>query len=279
METEGAGWQGSLELVFGRQQNATQVIHQQARSPLKVQRSFYPEGPEVCHSVILHTAGGMVGGDRLGFNVQLQTQAQALVTTAAAAKIYRSLGPAAQQTVQIQVEPGAWLEWLPQETILFNGAVYRQDLRVELAETSTWLGWEITRFGRSARGEQFLQGNWRSHTEVWRRGRPLWIDRQSLPGGEGAIRSLNGLNHHPVVGSFAFVGRTVETDWIEKIRDLWDKGEEPGEAGVTRLLEGLLCRYRGPSSQSARRWFLQVWNLLRCVYQERPACPPRVWPQ
>lgn len=220
----------------------------------------------------------MVGGDRLSLNVQLHSGAQALVTTAAAAKIYRSLGPSAQQMVQLEVEPGACLEWLPQETILFNGAVYRQDLRVELAEAATWLGWEITRLGRSARGEQFLQGEWRSHTEVWRQGRPLWIDRQCLPGGEPTICSPNGLNRHPVVASFAFVGRSVDTDLIEKIRDLWDKGDDQGEAGVTRLLEGLLCRYRGPSTQNARRWFLQVWNLLRRIYQERPACPPRVWP-
>lgn len=278
MKAGGAGWQGSLELIFARQQNSTQVIHQQARSPLKIQRSFYPEGPEICHSVILHTAGGMVGGDQLGLNVQLQPQAQALITTAAAAKIYRSLGPAARQTVQIQVESGACLEWLPQEAILFNGAVYRQDLRVELGEAATWLGWEITRLGRSARGEEFLQGHWRSHTEVWRRGHPLWIDRQSLPGGAATIHSPNGLNHHPVIGSFAYIGRDVDADLIEKIRDLWDKGDDQGEAGVTQLLEGLLCRYRGPSSQNARRWFLQVWNLLRRVYHERPACPPRVWP-
>lgn len=278
MPIETAPWQGSLDLVFAQAQGQTRVIHAQARSPLKIQRSFYPEGPEVCHSVLLHTAGGMVGGDRLALNFKLQPQTQALITTAAAARIYRSLGSEAQQSIQIQVEPGACLEWLPQETIVFNGGIYRQDLRVELADTATWLGWELTRFGRSARGEKFLQGNWRSHTEVWQQGRPLWIDRQGLSGGGGNFHSSNGLNGCPVVGSLAWVGKPVESEVIQAIRDRWNPTHYQGEAGVTRLLAGVLCRYRGPSSQEARHWFLQVWNLLRLSCQQRPACRSRVWP-
>lgn len=271
-------WQGSLELVFGRHQQRTQLIHTHTRSPLKVQRSFYPEGPQVAHNVILHTAGGMVGGDRLSLNLQLEAQAQALITTAAAAKLYRSSGLEAQQTIHAQVEPGACLEWLPQETIVFNGAIYRQDLRVELAANATWLGWEITRFGRSARGEQFLQGHWRSRTQIWRQGRPLWIDSQWLPGEQAIFSSPHGLNNYPVVGSFAFVGHAVDPALVAQARTLWAT-EHPGEAGVTRLMEGLLCRYRGSSTLVARTWFTKVWNLLRLSFLERPACPPRVWPQ
>jgi urease accessory protein len=270
-------WQGSLDLSFGQRQGQTQVIYSHAQAPLKVQRSFHPEGP-ICHSVVLHTAGGIVGGDRLTLKVQLQPKAQALITTAAAAKIYRSPTLEAQQTLHLHLGTGACLEWLPQETIVFNGAMYRQRMRVELAEAATWLGWEITRFGRSARGERFLQGSWRSHTEVWRQGRPLWIDPQGLLGGSALLHSPNGLHHTAVVGSLAWVGRNPEAELIAKIRDLWDKEDYQGEAGVTRLLEGVLCRYRGPSTQEARHWFLNVWNLLRLAYWERPACPPRVWP-
>jgi len=143
-----------------------------------VQRPFYPEEPDVCHSVMLHTAGGVVGGDRLSLNFRLGPNAHTLITTAAAGKIYRSNGLEARQSIQMQVATGACLEWFPQEIIVFNGAIYRQDLRVELDPGASWLGWEITRFGRSARGERFLQGEWRSHTEIWQQGRPLWIDRQ-----------------------------------------------------------------------------------------------------
>jgi len=65
----------------------------------------------------------------------------------------------------MQVDADACLEWLPKETIVFNGAIYRQDLRIELSPGARWLGWEITRLGRSAR-RKVLQGEWRSHTEI-----------------------------------------------------------------------------------------------------------------
>ena len=135
-----AQWHGSLAVVYACRRNRTQPIQQRMQAPLKVQRPFYPEGSAVCHSIFLHTAGGMVGGDRLDLSLRLEPQARVLVTTAAAGKVYGSRGrsrmvPAglpARQTVEIAVESGACLEWLPQETILFNGAIYHQQLRVEI---------------------------------------------------------------------------------------------------------------------------------------------------
>ncbi|HEY9848136.1 MAG TPA: urease accessory protein UreD [Leptolyngbyaceae cyanobacterium] len=276
-------WHGSLQLIFNGDRNQTQLIHNQATAPLKIQRPFYPEGSEVCHSVILHTAGGVVGGDKLSLDLQLQPNAKALITTAAASKIYRSNGLQAKQNIQIKVDPGACLEWFPQETIIFNGAIYRQNLRVELAPEATWLGWEITRFGRTARGEKFLQGEWRSHTEIWQAGNPLWIDRQWLPASEKIINSPHGLAGQPIVASLAYIGQTVSPELVEKVRMLWPNelsfdSETKAEAGVTRLTKGLLCRYRGSSTTEVRNWFKNVWNLLRLSYLGRPSCYPRVWP-
>lgn len=268
------GWHGKLNLVYADRQDTTQLIYNYQQAPLKVQRPFYPEGEKVCHSVILHTAGGMVGGDRLSSNIHLQPQAQALITTAAASKIYRSNGLQARQTIQMQVDANACLEWLPQETILFNGAIYRQDLRVELATGASWLGWEITRFGRSARGEKFLQGEWRSHTEIWQQNVPLWIDRQCLPGSEDIFHSPHGLAGKPIVGSLVWVGGAVSAEIVQKTRNLWD-GE--GEAGVSQLQHGLLCRYRGSSTSEVRNWFIDVWLLLRVSFLNRGNCIPRVW--
>lgn len=268
-------WRGQLTMAFERQPDKTQVAHVLTRSPLRVQRAFYPEDPSVCHTVMVHTAGGMVGGDRLDYQFDLQPQAQALVTTAAAHKVYRSNGALAQQQIQIQAAPGSVLEWLPQETIVFNGAIYRQDLRVDLADGALWLGWDLTRFGRSARGEQFLQGEWRSHTEIWRDRQPLWIDRQSLQASETRWHSSHGLAGQPVIGSFALVGVEVSPDLVKQARHLWSG--DPAEIGVTRLMVGMLCRYRGGSTQSARRWFGAVWHLWRTTYLQRTACMPRVW--
>jgi len=276
-DTAMAGWQGSLQLRFSHCHGKTQQIHAQVQAPLKVQRPFYPEGVAVCHSVLLHTAGGIVGGDRLDQTIHLEPNAQALLTTAAATKVYRSNGQQARQTIEIQVDAGACLEWLPQETIVFNSAIYRQDLRVELAPGANWLGWEMTRFGRSARGEKFLQGEWRSHTEVWQQGHPLWIDRQWLPGGEETFNSPHGLAGQPVVATLAWVGQAVSPELVQKARMLWSAKERQGEAGVTQLLSGLLCRYRGSSTVEVRNWFTDVWQLLRLSLLGRPITKPRVW--
>ncbi|MBF2027400.1 MAG: urease accessory protein UreD [Oscillatoriales cyanobacterium C42_A2020_001] len=276
-ENQTVGWQGKLQVSYGAIAGETRILQSQVQAPLKVQRPFYPEGSNVCHSVILHTAGGVVGGDRLSLNLDLQPDAHALITTAAAGKIYRSNGLEARQIIKVSLAPNARLEWLPQETIVFEQAQYCQEMQIELAPGAIWMGWDITRFGRTARGEKFLAGEWRSRTEVWQQGRPLWIDRQWLPGNEETFHSPHGLAGCPVVGSFAFVGRSLDPELIEKIRATWSGN--PGKTGTTRLQAGLLCRYRGHSTSDAQQWFLHVWQILRLAYLERQICVPRVWQQ
>ena len=272
------GWLGQLRLIYAHKKKQTQVADCQTQAPLRVQRPFYPEGPNVCHTVLLHTAGGMVGGDRLHLNLQLHPHTHTLLTTAAAAKIYRSNGLESLQTVNIKIAAGSTLEWLPQESILFNQGIYRQDLRVDLEPGAHWLGWELTRFGRSARGEKFVQGNWRSHTEIWQDQQPLWIDRQWLPGNTDLFHSPHGLAGYPVAGSLAWVGQVVEPDLVTQARAVWQGDSSTGEVGVTRLQQGLLCRYRGTSTVDARSWLIAVWQLIRLSYLGRPICVPRVWP-
>lgn len=275
VEEKSNDWHGSLNLVYAQQQGKTQVVHSQMKAPLKVQRPFYPEG-EICHTVVLHTAGGIVGGDRNSLSFHLQPNAQALITTATASKIYRSDSSQAKQSIKVQVDADACLEWLPQETIVFDGAIYRQDLHVELAPGAKWLGWEITRFGRTARGERFLTGDWKSHTEVWQQGVPLWIDRQWLPEGAKIIDSPHGLAGQPIVGSLAWIGQAVEPEIVEKARVLFPHNSS-SQGGITRLPMGLLCRYRGSSTTEVRNWFTEVWQLLRVLFLERSICLPRVW--
>lgn len=280
-------WSGQLELEFTRRQAKTWLSRSRVQAPLKVQRPFYPEGEAICHSVMLHTAGGIVGGDELAVNLLVHPEAQALVTTAAATKVYRSNGATAQQTVHIDVAAGACLEWLPQETIVFNGALYRQRLQVNLAANARWLGWEVTRLGRSARGEQFQTGLWRSHIEVWQAGQLLWVDPQRVQGGSEMMHSPHGLAGCPVVGSLACLGQPISPELVEKARQLWQPGADAtinatinATVGVTRLQSGLLCRYRGTSTAAARHWFIQVWQLLRqdsLGSTRRSACLPRVW--
>jgi urease accessory protein len=274
-------WHGQLKLSFHHHQDQTSPHLHLGKAPLKVQRPFYPEGPATCHTTILHTAGGLVRGDQLSIHLDLHPQAQALVTTAAASKIYGSpTVPAAmaEQTIHLHLAANAHLEWLPQETIVFAGAHYRQSLQIELAPGASCLGWELTRFGRTARGERFSSGQWQSQTEIWQQGHPLWINRESLTGGSELLDSPYGLSGHPLVGTLFWVGGISSPDLVAAIRQAWQLYPRPGEAGVSSLEQGVICRYRGPDRQAAQDWFVQVWQLLRQHQQRPPACLPRVWP-
>lgn len=271
-----ATWHGRLELGFVRVADGTELVKRSVCMPLAVQRPFYPEGPQVCHVLLLHPPGGLVGGDRLEVHLDLQPASEVLVTTPSAGKWYRS-EQEAQQVTHIELADGAHLEWLPQESIVFDHAHARQQLHVELAPGATWLGWDITRFGRSASGEQFRHGQWRSQIEVWRAGEPLWIDRQQLTGGSRLLDSAYGLAGQPVIGTLAWIGQALPPAVVERARDLWTTLAAEGEAGVTRLPQGLLCRYRGPSSSVARHWFTAVWDLLRREQRGRAAQAPRIW--
>ena len=280
------GWHGHLELEFAAQDGMTQLLRSQAQAPLKFQRPFYPEGKAICHGVMLHTAGGIVGGDRLSINITLDQASHVLLTTAAATKLYRSTGNDSIQATSISIDDQACLEWFPQETILFNGAQYCQSTRIDLADRAIWVGWELTRLGRSARGETFQSGVWRSHTEVWRNNQPLWIDRQFVEGGKAMIHNQHGLADFPVVGSFALVGKSVSTDVMIRIRKTWSDYQElqafkPRSThktiGVTRLHEGLLCRYRGASTLEARQLFMTAWDIVRHKILHQVTHRPRIW--
>jgi urease accessory protein len=270
-----AGWHGAVTLRYDRPDLKTRLISSWHRAPLKVQRPFYPESG-TCHTVLIHTAGGMVGGDRLVYDVALAPNAHVVLTTAAASKIYRTPDRCAEQTIVLDIAEDACLEWLPQETIVFNQAHFRQTLQVNLAPGAKWLGWDVYRFGRTARGERFLEGEWRSHTEVRQSGVPLWIDRQWLPGGQPAINHAHGLGGYPVVGTLVWVGQSVEKALAERLRSRW-ASDRPGEVGVTRIQQGVVCRYRGPSTSDVREWFTQVWDDVRSYALGQPACPSRVW--
>ncbi len=265
-------WQGAIDLKFQVQAEKTILQRSYAHAPLKIQRPFYPE-PNICHAVILHSAGGMVGGDRLTYQIGLEPDSQALITTAAAAKIYRSNGAFAQQQISIELGDNAHLEWLPQETIIFDRAQYQQNLRVDLGARATFCGWEIVRLGRSARQETFTHGCWENALEVWQAGKPLWIDRQRITGAQW--QSSQASAGHPLLGLLVWLGGAVSAELVAQARLLAPQHE--ADWGVTVLAAGLVCRYRGSDRQAAQAWFVAVWNLLRQASRQRSACPPRVW--
>jgi urease accessory protein len=267
--------EGKLYLEYQYQQSQTKIINSYHLAPLKVQRPFYLEGEKTCHTIILNTAGGIVETDNLEQQIHLHPQAEVLITTASAGKIYRSQKTQSQQNINIKIDEGACLEFLPQENIIFSGANYLQNMRIELAAKAQYLGWEINRFGRTARGEKFLTGTWLSATEIWRAAEPLWIDRQGLWDPQNLYSSPNGLANKPVVGTLSWIGVPVSTEFITEIRNL---GKTlVGETGVTQLTQGLICRYRGQATTEVKTWFKEIGSKLRLKYLNKSIYQFRTW--
>lgn len=134
-----------------------------------------PEPGDPPLAALVNTAGGLVGGDAVTQKIEIGDGA-ATVTTAAAEKVYRSLGPEAQVETRLAIGPGALLEWLPQETILFDGARLDRRLTIALVPGARLLAAEMLVFGRAARAETFRRGLLRDRWHVVCEGRSLWID-------------------------------------------------------------------------------------------------------
>src|SRR6201990_1526326 len=129
-----------------------------------------PEGQGLS-AVFVNTAGGIAGGDRFDFDIAAGEGSSLTVTTAAAEKIYRSHGPAAQIDITLRDAAGAHLAWLPQETILFDQARVSRRIDIDLADTASLLLCEIVVFGRAAMGERMRQGEFVDRWRIRRGGR------------------------------------------------------------------------------------------------------------
>ncbi len=274
--TTARGWQASLILAFQRRAARTFLEHCAHQGPLQVQRPFYPEGDAVCHIALLHPPGGVVGGDELHIQAQLAPGAQALLTTPAAGKFYRSAGPVARQIQQLSVDAGATLEWLPQESIIYAGARLDTLTRIELHGDARCIAWEIVCLGRPAAGETFTSGQYRQGFELWREGEPLYLEHGRYAGGDAVLTAPWGLQSQPVTATLLATG--VPADRVTELRTAVTGATAATEqCTVTRLDGVLLCRYLGPSANRARQLFTLAWSLLRPVVLNRPPCPSRFW--
>jgi len=273
------GWQAHLTLGFQRRGQRTLLGQCAHQGPLQVQRPFYPEGETVCHIAILHPPGGVVGGDELRLEARLDPGAHALLTTPAAGKFYRSAGPLARQIQCLTAAPGAVLEWLPQENIVYNGARLQTLTRIDLQGDTRFLGWEILCLGRPAADEIFTTGECRQTLELWRDGTPLYLESGCYSGGDPVLNAAWGLQGQPVTATL--LGTPVMPGWVAALRTGWESctalAVEGEQATVTALDGVLICRYLGPSATRARRWLILAWSLLRPLMLNRPACPSRFW--
>ena len=270
-----SGWRAALYLGFERR-GSRSVCHERRHfGPLRVQRPFYPEGDEVCHVYVLHPPGGVVGGDELEIAVAVNGAAAALITTPAAGKFYRSDGRLARQRQNLRVAAAASLEWLPQETIVFDGANAVMTTRVDLEGDARFMGWEILCLGRPASGESFTHGTVSQAWEIRRDGMPLLIERAIYDKDGAALDAAWGLAGQPVCGSLVCVGDYAES--IDEISAVTAALNLEGLFSVTQLADVLICRYLGPHSDEAQRCFAHSWEILRPLSLKRAACAPRIW--
>ena len=269
-----AGWRATLALDFelrGRRSVLTERCHD---GPLVVQKPLYPEGDDVCHAIVVHPPGGIAGGDELQLTVRAKAGARALLTTPGAGKWYRTAGPWAHQRIALEAGAGAVLEWLPQETIVFEGAAAELESDIRLAPEARFIGWEILRLGRTASGKRFTRGQLRTRTVIRRDGRIAWLERARLEGGSDLLDSSLGLAGEPVFGTLLAAGPQLEAGLVAACRE-----PQPlaGTGAVTCVPGVLVARYLGASSEAAREYFAQLWRIVRPALAGRDAVPPRIW--
>ena len=269
-------WQAHLDLGFERRNPETILARRAHHGPLRVQKPLYPEGPELCHAIVLHPPAGICGGDRLQIDVDIGEGAQALLTTPGAGKWHRSAGSQAEQTVSITVGAGGTAEWLPQESIVFDGAQARMRTTVDLAEGARFIGVETLCFGRRASGETFDHGSLRLATDIRIDSRPLWHESGIIDGGSALMTSPIGLAGFTVCSTVLAAGIDIDAETLAACRAAASP-EAGAQVGVTAMPQLFVGRYLGHSTEAARKWFVALWETLRPAFIGRAAAVPRIW--
>lgn len=268
-------WLADLWLEFGWLNGRTLLAKKRHNGPLVIQKTLYPEGQNICHGIIIHPPGGVAGGDRLSVDVAVAAEAHVLLTTPGAGKWYKANGKQASQKLSFKLQAASKLEWLPQETIIFNSAQVLLTTEVNLAADARYAGWEIVCLGRQASGEKFTDGRLQQRIQIWRDGNLLWGEYADLHGGDALLDSPVGLNGCAVMATFIVAAGTPPAGVLEACRAV-----APSDAsnwGVTALPEIFAARYLGNSAPAAREYFETLWAILRPWYASTEASRPRIW--
>jgi urease accessory protein len=266
---------GAAEIVFARREDGcTAIAHLYQRTPCRI--LFPAPAPgDLTLAALLTTSGGLTGGDCLRLDVRAEAAARAIVTTAAAEKIYRSAEGDVEIAVTLTVAEGGWLEWLPQETILFDRARLERHLSVAVAADARFLGAEMLVFGRAARGERFTRGRL---FESWRIrfGEALvWADALSLEDDvAAALAAPAGFAGAGALATAVYVGADAAAH-LPLARALAEEGGCRG--GATLLGPVLLARFLDPRAEIVRAALARYVAGLRHAAAGLPATLPRLW--
>ena len=276
--TPAAGTSGVAALAFRRgADGGTRLARLHQRAPM---RALFPRDGDtgMASAVLLTTSGGLVGGDRLDVQIEAGEKTAVRVTTQAAEKVYRSLGRDCRIAVELRAAAGSWLEWLPQETILFEGARLDRTTRIEYATGARVLAGEMLVFGRSAHGETLTRGHFRDCWEVRRQGRLVFADALAAAGDLAAVLASSAcFAGAAAVATTLFLGDATD-EALAFARDL-TAGAAAGEMSMAATCVGgvLVCRWLGRDARALRAVFGPFWAALRQRLGGLPPVLPRVW--
>jgi urease accessory protein len=266
---------GRAEIGFTSDGGQTRLVHLYNRDPL---RFLFPTPSfgDCMQAGLVTTSGGLVGGDRLAIDIKTQAGARVAISPTSAEKVYRSTGGASEIDVALRAESGSWLEWLPQETILFNESRMKRVTRVEADGEARVFAGEMLVFGRIGRGERLTRGLVRECWEVWRDGRLSWADNLHLDGDIGETIA------HPAGFEGATAAATaiyIAPDAEKRLGDARDALEEADglKSGATVVNGVLVARFIGRDARTLRGAFGKFWATFRHRVAGLPASLPRLW--
>ena len=273
------GWHANLSLQYAVEAGRC-VARFSHNGPLRVLKTLYPEGDQVCHNVLVHPPGGLVGGDTLDIQVRVNSGAHALVTTPGAARFYRSDGEPALQRTVLHLESGARLEWLPLEAILYTGCKAENMLTAELADGAQMIGWDVTSLGLPGADLPFLKGSFLQHLELTGQ----WLERGRIAADDHLLlTSPLGLSGQTCMATLFFAsGNALERKQKESLLDAarlcMDAHPLKGHAGITSAgPRVVVLRVLAAGVEPAMGLLRQVWLAWRGLAWGRPAVMPRIW--
>jgi urease accessory protein len=263
---------GAAKLRFQRRGADTALADLYQHDPLRILMPGRVDDT-VPIAVLVNTAGGLVGGDRLATEIALDDGAAALVTTQAAEKVYRSAGPDVEIANHLLVGAGGWAEWLPHETILFDASRLRRRLMIDVGEGGRVLAGETLVFGRIARGEQVRVGLVHDEWRVRLEGRLAWADALHLDGDIArSLAAQAGFDGARAAATLVYAGADA-ADRLAFIRETI----EPGGGAASCLGKLVVARWLSPTPHELRAAFGAAWARLRAELGGLPAILPRIW--
>ena len=272
-------WLANLALDYSLRDGRS-IAHFKHEGPLRILQSLYPQGEAICHNILVHPPGGLVGGDRLDIAIHVDKQAHGLITTPGATRFYRSLGEPAVQSTEIRLEAGARLEWLPMEALYYSGCLAENRLHISLAPGAELLGWDITALGLPQADQPFVQGQLLQHIEV----PGLWLERARIRAEDQALMNHPlALAGHRCLGTLFMVSgqpleRARRERLLEAAREVLAGHGLDVSAGVTAVNEQVLVlRVLAPLVEPAMVLLRAAWQAWRLQAWQLAAPAPRIW--